>query len=49
MLLQGRYFGQAPEIDGVTLINSGQAEVGKFVKVKITQSTDYDLVGEILE
>lgn len=48
LLLQGRYFGQAPEIDGVTLINSGEASVGKFVDVKITQSTDYDLVGEII-
>ncbi len=48
LLLQGRYFGQAPEIDGVTLINSGEATVGKFVDVKITQSTDYDLVGEII-
>lgn len=48
LLLEGRYFGQAPEIDGVTLINSGEAKIGDFVNVKITQTTDYDLVGEIV-
>ncbi len=48
LLLQGRYFGQAPEIDGVTLINSGDANVGDFVNVKITDSMEYDLIGEIV-
>ena len=48
LLLQGRFWGQAPEIDGVVLINDGQAEVGEFVNVRITESHDYDLVGEIV-
>ena len=48
LLLQGRMSQQAPDIDGVVLINDGQAEVGQVVKVRITDSLDYDLVGEIV-
>lgn len=49
LLLQGRMEGQAPEIDGVVFVNSGTASVGEIVKVLITDSHDYDLVGEIVE
>ena len=49
LLLQGRMSQQAPEIDGVVLINDGQARVGQFVKVKITESMEYDLIGEIVD
>lgn len=49
LLLQGRMSQQAPEIDGVVLINDGQAKIGQFVKVKITDSMEYDLIGEIVE
>ena len=49
LLLQGRTSQQAPDIDGVVLINDGQAEVGDLVKVKITDSMEYDLIGEIVE
>lgn len=49
LLLQGRMSQQAPDIDGVVLINDGQAEIGSFVKVKITDSMEYDLIGEIVE
>ncbi len=48
LLLQGRTSQQAPEIDGVVLINDGQAEVGDMVKVLITDSMEYDLIGEIV-
>ncbi len=48
LLLQGRFFGQAPDIDGVVLINDGTAKQGEIVKVKVTESHDYDLVGEII-
>lgn len=48
LLLQGRMSQQAPEIDGVVLINDGTAEVGEIVNVRITESHDYDLVGEIV-
>jgi ribosomal protein S12 methylthiotransferase len=49
LLLQGRMSQQAPDIDGVVLINDGQANIGEFVRVKITESMEYDLIGEIVE
>lgn len=49
LLLQGRFWGQAPDIDGVVLINDGQAGVGDMVKVHITDSLEYDLLGAIVE
>ena len=48
LLLAGRYYGQAPEIDGLVLINKGEAVVGEFYDVKITETHTYDLVGEIV-
>lgn len=49
LLLQGRTSQQAPEIDGVVLINDGQAKVGDMVKVLVTDSMEYDLIGEIVQ
>jgi ribosomal protein S12 methylthiotransferase len=49
LLLQGRSSQQAPDIDGVVLINDGQASVGDIVKVEITETTEYDLIGHIVE
>jgi ribosomal protein S12 methylthiotransferase len=48
LLLQGRTSQQAPEIDGVVLINDGQAKVGDMVQVLVTDSMEYDLIGEIV-
>jgi ribosomal protein S12 methylthiotransferase len=48
LLLQGRHSQQAPDIDGVTYINDGKADVGDTVQVKITDAMDYDLIGEIV-
>lgn len=48
LLLKGRMAQQAPDIDGIVLINDGLAEVGEMVQVKITDSMDYDLIGEIV-
>lgn len=48
LLLQGRMSQQAPEIDGVVLINDGTAKPGEIVNVMITESHDYDLVGHIV-
>lgn len=49
LLLQGRTSQQAPEIDGVVLINDGQAKAGDIVQVEITESMEYDLIGGIVE
>ena len=48
LLLQGRSWGQAPEIDGLTYINEGWAEPGSIVRAEIVDSGDYDLVARIL-
>ncbi len=48
LLLQGRWYGQAQEIDGVVLINDGDASPGQYVQVEITEALPYDLVGAIV-
>ncbi len=48
LLLQGRWYGQAQEIDGVVLINDGDASPGEYVTVEITEALPYDLVGRII-
>ncbi len=48
LLLSGRTAGQAPDIDGITYITSGTASPGDIVNVRITDASDYDLVGEIV-
>ncbi len=47
LLLEGRWMGQAPEIDGKVYINRGQGRPGEIVPVEIEQAGDYDLVGGI--
>ncbi len=48
---QGLYLGrtmfQAPEVDGVTFIYADRLEIGTLVNVKITESYEYDISGEI--
>jgi ribosomal protein S12 methylthiotransferase len=48
LLLQGRNSQQAPDIDGVVLINDGNPKIGDMVNVKITDSMEYDLIGHII-
>ena len=47
LLLKGRSSRQAPDIDGQVYITAGNADVGDIVRLKITDSSDYDLIGEI--
>ncbi len=42
----GRTAFQAPEVDGIVYINSGQMKTGCFADVKITDAYEYDLVGD---
>lgn len=44
--LFGRTCGQAPEVDGITFIESA-VEAGTFVDLLITGSAGYDLIGEV--
>jgi ribosomal protein S12 methylthiotransferase len=48
LLLQGRFWGQAPDIDGVVLINEGEAKIGDMVQIEVTESMEYDLLGRIV-
>lgn len=49
LLLKGRGVRHAPDIDGQFLITSGHADVGDYVQLHITDSSEYDLIGEIVE
>ena len=57
LVMQGRHAGQAPEIDGSVYLSGpsrpqsdreGLASAGEFRRVRITQASDYDLVGDLL-
>ena len=48
LLLQGRHPGQAPDIDGLTYINDGEASIGDVVEIQVEQAMNYDLVGGIV-
>jgi ribosomal protein S12 methylthiotransferase len=44
----GRSQGDAPQVDGMVYINTNQAlKIGEFEQVKITDTLEYDLVGEV--
>lgn len=42
----GRFYGQAPEVDGVVYITDYEPSMGKLVSVKIIDYKDYDLIGK---
>jgi ribosomal protein S12 methylthiotransferase len=45
-----RSFGEAPDIDGLIFVNSVKTlNAGDFVKVRIKQTFDYDMIGELYE
>jgi ribosomal protein S12 methylthiotransferase len=51
LLWQGRMASQAPEIDGVTLINDFEGDeprVGQIRTLRITEAHDYDVMGTLL-
>lgn len=41
----GRSYRDAPEVDGVVIVQN-ELPIGKLVKVKITQASEYDLIAE---
>ena len=48
LLLRGRAPFQAPEVDGMVIINEGGADAGAIVEVEITGSWEYDLIGRVV-
>lgn len=51
LLLVGRYFGQAPEIDGQVILNDWKPvkAFGERYLVEITDAAGYDLIGKVLK
>ncbi len=52
LLFEGRTEGQAPDIDGVVLINdigSGKITPGSFASIRIVAASDVDLVGAVVD
>lgn len=48
-LFIARTESDAPEVDGQVFVRSKGAKVGDFLKVRITDTLEYDLVGEVVE
>jgi len=48
LVLAGRWYGQAPEVDGAVYMEDGIARPGDMVRARVTQSSAYDLVASIL-
>ena len=50
LLMQGRFSGQCPEIDGNIIINDGRKvkAFGELYTVEITDVADYDLIGRVV-
>tara|TARA_B100001094_G_scaffold304042_1_gene332637 strand:- start:698 stop:1363 length:666 start_codon:yes stop_codon:yes gene_type:complete len=48
LLYEGRLATQAPEVDGLVYINDGPALPGQIQEVLITETHEYDLVGEVV-
>jgi len=46
-LMEGRWYGQAPGIDGVTYLADGQVPAGSLVRARVTQASDYDLAATL--
>jgi len=49
LVMKGRHAGQAPDIDGSVYLSEGEARAGEMRRVRIVQSSDWDLVGDLLE
>jgi ribosomal protein S12 methylthiotransferase len=41
---QGRFYGQAPDIDSVCIVENCSASPGRFIDTKVVAAKDYDLV-----
>ncbi len=48
-LLQGRWWGQAPEVDGSVYLANGTARPGEIRRVLVTDAADYDLVADFID
>ena len=44
----GRTIFDAPEVDGIFFLTADENNINKIVRAKVTDSTEYDLIGEII-
>jgi ribosomal protein S12 methylthiotransferase len=49
LVMMGRHRGQAPDIDGQVYLSGGEAHPGEIRRVRISQASHYDLVGELID
>lgn len=49
LVMVGRHAGQAPDIDGAVYLSGGEVRPGELVTARISQASDYDLVGDVTE
>jgi ribosomal protein S12 methylthiotransferase len=47
-ILTGRFYGQAPDVDGMVMITEGTASYGDFVEVYVKEAFDYDLNAKVI-
>jgi len=49
LVMTGRYYGQAPEIDGCVYLSGAEVVPGELRRARIVKATDYDLLGEVVD
>jgi len=49
LVMVGRYYGQAPEIDGCVYLSGSEVRPGELRRVRVASATAYDLLGEVLD
>ena len=46
----GRTYADAPKVDGYIFVQTGESLMtGDFVRVRVTESMEYDLIGELAD
>ena len=48
-LLEGRWWGQAPDVDGKVILTNGEARPGDLRRAVVTQASEYDLIADLLD
>ena len=49
LLLEGRWWGQAPEVDGIVQLANGTGEAGEIRKALVTGAAEHDLVADLAD
>jgi len=49
LLLEGRWWGQAPDVDGKITLANGAAQPGDFRRAIVTAASEYDLIADLLD